>query len=133
MDYLIEYLVKNSVFHLFQGHGIDIHRAASCVKSYRPGAEMKVDLLAMNEDVIIAIDIKSKLSQQDVQDFLSRLRRFKQAFLSYADSRIYGAVAGIEIDEGIDLYAYRQGLFVIKLTGDTVALANDRNFTPVTW
>jgi hypothetical protein len=34
---------------------------------------------------------------------------------------------------GVDRYAYRQGLFVIKQTGDTVALANDPAFQPVTW
>ncbi|TRU17967.1 MAG: DUF3782 domain-containing protein, partial [Microcystis aeruginosa Ma_MB_S_20031200_S102] len=45
----------------------------------------------------------------------------------------YGAVAGIEINEGVDRYAYRKGLFVIKPSGDTVAIINDADFQPNTW
>ena len=47
--------------------------------------------------------------------------------------QIYGAVAGIEIDQGVDRYAYQQGLFVIKQTGETVAIANDTTFQPAAW
>ncbi|WP_255527022.1 hypothetical protein [Nodosilinea sp. LEGE 07088] len=39
-------------------------------------------------------------------------------------------MAGIEIDAEVDRYAYQQGLFVIKQTGDTVAIANDTVFQP---
>jgi hypothetical protein len=42
-------------------------------------------------------------------------------------------VAGTELDEGVDRYAYQQGLFVIKQTGDTVAIANDSAFLPAAW
>ncbi len=31
-------------------------------------------------------------------------------------------------DEGVDRYAYKQGLFVIKPSGDTVAIINDDQF-----
>ncbi|MCA6538993.1 MAG: DUF3782 domain-containing protein, partial [Pseudanabaena sp. M037S2SP2A07QC] len=51
----------------------------------------------------------------------------------YGNFKAYGAVAGIEINEGIDRYAYRQGLFVIKPSGDGVAIANDDDFKPVAW
>jgi hypothetical protein len=48
-------------------------------------------------------------------------------------NQAYGAVAGIEINEGVDRYAYKKGLFVIKPSGDTVAIVNDANFQPRTW
>ncbi len=87
----------------------------------------------MNGDVAVAIEVKSRLSRQDVADFLARLGKFRQAFPHYADYAIYGAVAGIEIDEGVDRYAYQQGLFVIKQTGETVSIANDASLQPVAW
>jgi hypothetical protein len=68
-----------------------------------------------------------------VEDFLARLERFRQAFPHYAEYQIYGAVAGIEIDAGVDRYAYQWGLFVIRQTGDTVAIANDTTFQPAAW
>ena len=39
-------------------------------------------------------------------------------------------MAGIEIDQGVDVYAYRQGLFVIKPSAETVTLMNDMRFRP---
>jgi hypothetical protein len=79
------------------------------------------------------VEVKSRLSHQDVKHFVGCLRRFKQSFPHYTDYQIYGAVAGIEIDEGVDRFAYQRGLFVIKQTGDTVMIANNSTFQPTAW
>jgi hypothetical protein len=129
----VENLVEPSVVRLFQERGIELQETARRMKSQRPGAEMEIDIFAVNGEVAVAIEVKSLLSRQDVEDFLDRLGRFRQAFLHYSDYRIYGAVAGIEIDEGVDRYAYQRGLFVIKQTGDTVTIANDATFQPTAW
>jgi hypothetical protein len=42
-------------------------------------------------------------------------------------------VAGIEINEGVDRYAYQRGLFVIRPSGDTVEIVNDKKFKAMTW
>jgi hypothetical protein len=129
----VENLVAPAVIRLFQERGIEVQEISRRMQSKRPGAEMEIDIFAVDGDVAVAIEVKSRLSRQDVEDFLARLGRFRQAFPHYTGYRIYGAVAGIEIDEGIDRYAYQQGLFVIKQTGDTVALANDAAFQPAAW
>jgi hypothetical protein len=129
----VENLVEPAVVRLFQERGIEVQETSRRLKSQRPGAEMEIDILAVNGDVAVAIEVKSRLSRQDVEDFLARLPRFKQAFTQYATYHIHGAVAGIEIDEGVDRYAYQRGLFVIKQTGETVTLANDLNFQPTAW
>ena len=129
----VENLVAPAVIRLFQERGIEVQEISRRMQSKRPGAEMEIDIFAVDGDVAVAIEVKSRLSRQDVEDFLARLGRFRQAFPHYTGYRIFGAVAGIEIDEGIDRYAYQQGLFVIRQTGDTVALANDRAFQPVAW
>ena len=43
---------------------------------------------------------------------------------------MHGAVAGVRIEDGADRYAYRQGLFVLTQTGDTVKILNDITFQP---
>ena len=129
----VENLVEPSVVRLFQERGIEVQETARPIKSYRPGAAMEIDIFAVNGDVAVAIEVKSRLSRQDVEDFLARLGRFRQAFPHYAEYQLYGAVAGIEIDAGVDRYAYQQGLFVIRQTGDTVAIANDVTFQPAAW
>jgi hypothetical protein len=82
---------------------------------------------------VVLVECKSRLSHGDGDDFLTKLPLFKTAFPEFAAYRIYGAVAGIEIDQGVDRRAYQKGLFVIKPSGDTVTIVNDENFQPKTW
>lgn len=129
----VENLVEPSMVRLFQERGIEVQETARRLKSQRPGAQMEIDILAIDGEKAVAIEVKSRLSRQDVDDFLTRMGRFKQAFPHFGQFVIYGALAGIEIDGGVDRYAYQRGLFVIKQTGETVAIANDATFRPVAW
>jgi hypothetical protein len=127
----IEEMVEPAVVQLFQERGIDVTQTMSRLKSKRPGAAMEIDILAVNGSELVAVECKSRLSKDDVDDFLDRLQRFKLAFPQFRDFQVYGAVAGIEIDQGIDSYAYRRGLFVIKQSGETVKIINDAQFRPL--
>jgi hypothetical protein len=127
----VEEMVEPAVVKLFQERGIDVTQTMSRLKSQRPGAAMEIDIVAVNGSELVAVECKSRLSKDDVNDFVTRLQRFKLAFPQFRDFQVYGAVAGIEIDQGIDAYAYRQGLFVIKQSGDTVKIINDVQFQPV--
>ena len=129
----VENLVEPAVLRLFQERGIDVQEVIRRMRSQRPGAEMEIDIFAVNGDSAVAVEVKSRLSRQDVEYFLERLERFKQSFPHYTDYQIYGAVAGIEVDEGVDRFAYQRGLFVIKQTGDTVTIANNSTFQPTAW
>jgi hypothetical protein len=127
----VEEMVEPAVVQLFQERGIDVTQTMSRLKSKRPGAALEIDILAVNGSELVAVECKSRLSKDDVDDFLDRLQRFKLAFPQFRDFQVYGAVAGIEIDQGIDSYAYRRGLFVMKQLGETVKIINDVQFQPV--
>ncbi|NJL49668.1 MAG: DUF3782 domain-containing protein [Leptolyngbyaceae cyanobacterium SM2_5_2] len=129
----VENLVKPAVVGLFQERGIEVQETARRMKSKRPGAQMEIDIFAVNGEVAVAIEVKSRLSQRDVDEFIAKLGQFKLAFPHYGAYQIYGAVAGIEIDAGVDRYAYQRRLFVIQQTGDTVTIANDLMFRPLAW
>ena len=94
---------------------------------------MEIDILAVDDTQLVLVECQSSLSKDDVDDLLGKLSKFKQAFPRYSDCKTYGAVAGIEIDEGVDRYAYKKGLFVIKPSGDTVAIINNEQFKPQSW
>ena len=129
--HFIEEMVEPAVVRLFLERGIDVTQTMSRLKSQLPGAAMEIDIVAVNGSELVAVECKSRLSKDDVNDFLTRLQRFKVAFPQFREFQVYGAVAGIEIDQGIDAYAYRQGLFVIKQSGETVKIVNDAQFQPV--
>ncbi|MFN5968446.1 MAG: DUF3782 domain-containing protein [Microcystis sp.] len=129
----VEELVEPAVLRLFQEKGIDIKEVYPRARVKRQGIAMEVDILAVDDTDLVVVECKSRLSKDDVDEFIEKLTRFKIAFPHYKNYRAYGAVAGIEINEGIDRYAYKKGLFVIKPSGDTVAIINDADFQPNTW
>ncbi|MBA4450597.1 hypothetical protein FHK94_14070, partial [Cylindrospermopsis raciborskii CS-506_D] len=47
--------------------------------------------------------------------------------------RLYGAVAGIKVDEKADQYALEQGLFLIRPAGDSVAIDMKEDFQAKVW
>jgi hypothetical protein len=51
--------------------------------------------------------------------------------MRYKGMSIYGAVAGIHIDEDADKFAYRQGLFVLTASGEgLISMLNPPDFKP---
>ena len=129
----VEELVEPSVLELFQAKGIDVKEIYPRARVKRQGIAMEIDILAVDETELVVVECKSRLSKDDVDEFLEKLSRFKEAFPHYKNYQAYGAVAGIEINEGIDRYAYRQGLVVIKTAGNMVKIVNNDNFQPKIW
>ncbi|MCI4625443.1 MAG: hypothetical protein L3V56_05720 [Candidatus Magnetoovum sp. WYHC-5] len=123
-------LVIPATKKMFAKRGIHIETVFKGAKSEVKGAEMEIDVLAVNEEYVIPIEVKSTLGIDDINEHVERLGKFKKAFKVYSDKKIIGAVAGIVINEGVDKYAYRKGLFVIGQSGETVIILNDDKFTP---
>ncbi|MBC6417818.1 MAG: DUF3782 domain-containing protein [Prochloron sp. SP5CPC1] len=132
-EQFLENFVEPAAVNLFQARGIPVTETHRRVKTKRAGLAMEIDLLAVDDDVAVAVEVKSHLSKADVDYFLEKLARFKQAFPRYTDIKLNGAVAAIDIDEGIDRYVYRRGLFLIQQSGEVVEIANDENFLPGEW
>jgi hypothetical protein len=126
----VENMVAPAVLRLFQERGIEIRHLYRRAVSDIPGACMEVDILAVNGDVAVVVEVKSRLSKDDVDEFCEKLQHFKAAFPDRRNHQIYGAVAAIEFLQTVDRYAYRKGLFVIRQCGDSVELANDASFQP---
>lgn len=95
--------------------------------------KMAIDVLVVNQDHVLAVEAKSSLSVTDVQEFVEDLSQFKTFFSEYAQEQLYGAVAGIGVESGTDRYAYRQGLFVLTQSGESIDILNDEGFEPRAW
>ena len=129
----VENIVAPAVLRLFQARGIAVQEIYQRVRSARDAINLEVDILAVDDDVAVIVEIKSRLTQNHIRQVLNTLSQFKTAFPHYANYQIYGAVAAIEIDRDVDTYAFNQGLFVIVQAGDSVEISNAQSFTPRTW
>ena len=81
----------------------------------------------------IAITVKSKLSQSDVDEHIERLSKIKRFMPRYQNIKFLGAVAAMVIPVDVARYAYRQGIFVIGQSGDDMVILNDLKFQPQEW
>jgi|688.fasta_scaffold135015_2 hypothetical protein len=129
----VENLIKPAAARLFQEKGIDVHLTALRVTGQDQQGSIEIDILVENATEVVAIEVKSHLEVRDVKRFLQTLERFKKAFPKHKNDKLYGAVAGIKIDERVNEYAIQEGLFLIQPTGDSVIIANSHDFKPKAW
>lgn len=129
----VEGLLVPAVERLFKERGITVEKVSQRLKIHKNGDTMEIDILVINREFAVLVEAKSTLSVENVNEHLDKLARFKSFFPEYADRKVVGAVAGIVIDEGVDRYAYKSGLFVIGQSGETVKILNDKKFIPRSW
>ncbi len=129
----VEGLVIPAAERLFEERGFQVDNVYSRAKGRKSGDSMEIDVLVVGTQDVIAIEVKSTLSQDNVKEFLETLGQFKTFFQDYSNRKLFGAVAGIVIDEQAARYAYQRGLFVIGQSGDTVQILNDQKFRPKAW
>lgn len=129
----VEGLIVPAAERLFKERGIIIDKVSQRVKTHHNGDTMEIDILAINGEYAVLIEAKSTLKIEDIKEHIKRLTDFKEFFPEYKDKKVLGVVGGIVIEENSDIFAYKQGLFVIAESGETVKILNDKNFLPKAW
>jgi len=129
----VESMVEPAVVRIFGERGIEIEGTQQRVKRRRNGDEIEVDILGVNKEWVIAVEVKTTLKVEDVNEHIERLDKFRRFFPEYADRKTIGAVAGMRIEESADKYAYRRGFFVLAQSGESIMMLNDEKFQPKVW
>jgi len=131
----VEGLIKPSLVQLFQHRGIIVHKVYHNVEANNGELKLatQIDLLAVNHEICVLVEVKSRLSIDDVNEHLERMEKFKPLFPEYQDKQVLGAVAGMVIPEDVAKYAYRKGFYIIGQRGDNAVILNDDKFKPAAW
>lgn len=131
----VQEMVFPAVVRLFKERGLPVHHVSRNVASFDDTGRFvsEIDLLVVNSGTAIAVECKSRLSQDDVDEHLERLAQFKQDFPAYDGCRLLGAVAAMALPHDLARYAYRKGLFVLSQSGDSITIRNDAAFIPREW
>lgn len=81
------------------------------------------------------MEVKTTLKVVHVDHFLETLRSYHLVMPpDYGGNRsVYGAVAYLKADESSEVYAERQGLYVIRATGSSASITNQPEFRPRTF
>ncbi len=129
----VEEMVRPASVRLFREQEIDVHEVHRGVEASRGGEDIEIDLLVVNTRDVVAVECKSSLSIDDVNQHLTTLAKFKRMLPSYAKKNVMGAVAAMILPDNVARYAYRKGLFVISQSGDHLMIRNDAKFKPQIW
>jgi hypothetical protein len=129
----VQEMVKPAVVRLFRERGIEVHQVMRNIEAFDEENAIEIDLLVINRQQAIAVECKSRLSIEDINDHLNRLNLFKRMFSHYQDLKLMGAVAGMVVPDEAARYAYRKGLFVLAQNGDSILIRNDEKFVPMQW
>ena len=135
---LVESLVEGRIIELLQARGIRVintfTRATGFYWVEEDGVRRKrnreIDIIASNGSEVVAVEVKTTLKKRHIKYFLNTLKDFRKYFYRYKTETIYGAVAYLKGKEEITDFAEKQGLFVIRATGDSASLINKPDFKP---
>ncbi len=129
---LVESLVSGCLVRILRERNIEVTNILTNQPSYSDPSHKhcEVDIIARNGRELVVTEVKSNLEVRDVDHFLKTLSKFFLFFPEYKDKNLYGAVAYLKAQYGVDSYATKKGLFVIKAIGDSACITNDKNFRP---
>ena len=127
---LMESLVEGDLVPLLQARGITVRYTHTRMRGRRNGEHYEFDILAENGEEVVVVEVKTTLRAEDVAQFLEKLGKFTVYAPGYQGKKIYGAVAYLKTDASVVVHAERQGLFVIRATGNSASIINDADFRP---
>jgi hypothetical protein len=135
---LAEHLVRPNITEKFNALGFTFTKTSQnlVLKDKQTKRFLtEVDILLENGDIVIAVEVKAKLAQKDIEEHLERMEIIqRRALESSNDKRRYrGALAGAIVSEAVKKYAFKAGFYVIEQSGDTVKIDIPEGFTPREW
>jgi hypothetical protein len=134
---MVEHMVAPSIMRKFNERGFEFSRCCENQKVRKlesPNIVAEVDILLENGDIAIAVEVKAKPKQPDVDEHIERLQKLRETARGrYEGLKYQGAIAGAIMDDSVRNYALKQGLYVIEQTGDTVMINIPEDFKPREW
>jgi len=134
---MAEHLVAPGIVERFNEMGFHIKEAAMHgFKIFDENRKIKteIDLLMGNGEYIIAVEVKAKLGEKDIEKHQKRLEILREDKDMTGDRRkILGGMAVAILGTGDKEAILNAGFYVLVQTGDTMKLDLPENFTPREW
>ena len=93
-----------------------------------------IDIYLENGDFAIAIEVKVKTLQKDVDRHIQRMAVLRRSADRKNDKRkLYGAMAGAIMTSEVKTYVQKAGFYTIVPNGETVTIDIPQGFTPRSW
>jgi hypothetical protein len=133
---LVEELIFPNILEKFNKLGYVFGKAAPNVRfrALDGAYAAEVDILLENGDDVLAVEVKTHLTDADVRDHVNRMEKLRRYADDHGDRRkLLGAVAGAIASEEVKAFAVKSGFFVLEQSGDTIQISVPEGFKPREW
>jgi len=133
---LAEQMVVPGIIRHFNRKGYYLGSMSTCGLQILENGKVKteVDILLENVDFLIAVEVKSKPKEDDIEHHIRRLEIVREYRNKFHDTRkIHGAIAGAIFTQEVKRLTLEAGLYVIEQSGDTMKIDVPEGFVPREW
>jgi hypothetical protein len=121
---MIEEMFSANVWDKFDVYGYEFTKEGSIKLRENGMIIAQVDIFLENGKYAMAVEVKSTLTNDWVDDHLERMDKIRAYMDSHNDERILvGAVAGSIVPENVRRYAEKHGLYVLLQNGENISVA----------
>lgn len=122
VGHIVEGLLGPKGHEMFAAAGFKVDRY--CKDMYRKIKEqnlaMEVDVLSYGEDLAIATEVKTNCRKKDIDEFLDKMKLFRQLFTEHQDKEVLAAIAAVNFERDAYEYAKQQGILIIHVIDESV-------------
>jgi hypothetical protein len=133
---VIEHIMSPKLHEKFESLGLCFTRASRNheLKDQNKKRLAEIDVFLENSEYAMAVEVKTRLTREDVRDHVKRLEILRKVADDHEDKRKYlGAVAGAVVDQDVSAYALKTGFYVIIPSGEAVEIEAPNGFKPRIW
>ncbi|MDR2662178.1 MAG: hypothetical protein LBC31_04195 [Treponema sp.] len=133
---LAEHLVTPNIAEKFRALNYTFTRAGPNVEFFSRDRKFlaEVDVWLENGDFAMAVEVKSRLRKEHVEEHIKRMGILRAYFDERQDPRkLLGAMAGAIVPVELRNYVLKKGFYVIEQSGDTVKIEAPEGFKPRMW
>ena len=130
---IVEELVTGDLTAIIRTHlNGEAHRLSTRV--HDDERTWEIDILATNGDIAVPAEVKTTLTKDDIDKFVSHiLKRFTTLLPDHKHKRIYGVIAFVKVvgnESAVIEHALSQGLLIVKAMHGTNKVLNAKDFVP---
>jgi len=134
---LAEHLVAPNIVEKFQVIGFKVEKWCKNVEIFTPDLSKiiaEIDIFIENGDTAIVVEVKSKLRENHLKEFINKMEKFRKYSDRKQDRRKFiGAIAAAILDEKQRQEILNEGIYVLEQTGDTMKITAPEGFIPREW
>jgi len=134
---LVEHLVAPGIVEKFNDIGFNFYEISPKGREFADPETRQVvaevDIVLENKDTFMAVEVKSKLQKQDIDDHIARMKTLRRIADDDDKRKYLGAVAGAIVTDEARNYARKSGFYVLEQSGDTMKLVVPKGFVPREW